>query len=114
MPNIIKLTPEDQDLLMNQIAENYCYKTDRKLRRRESKQRMSEYYIDAIEKIDQNYIEVRHPKNNFFVWLEDQLAHSHKSQYDSPDCQRAREICRAASQGRYDDLVKQRLWRCQP
>ena len=110
MPHIVKLTEQDQILLLNQLALNYEYKADRKLRRESSIRQMSEYYIDAAEKIRDNYIEVRNTKNNFFLWLRDQFAHGHSSQYHSADGQEADLICLEASKGHYD--YDQRLRRC--
>jgi len=62
---------------------------------------MSEYYIDACEKIRDNNIVVNHPKKNLFWWLRDNFAHSSDRFWRSEQCQQAVALCEAAAQGRY-------------
>jgi len=102
MPHIVKLTEQDQILLMNLLAKSYEYKMKKKLRNQDSIRKMGEYYIDAIEKIRDNYIEVRNPKNCFWTWLADNLRHSGDQIWNSADGQEADLICLDASKGTYD------------
>ena len=102
MPHIVKLTEQDKLLLINLLAESYEYKMEKKLRNQDSIHKMGEYYIDAIEKIRDNYIEVRNPKNCFFTWLIDNLRHSGDKIWNSADGQEADLICLEASKGTYD------------
>lgn len=108
MPHTIKLTRSDQMLLLNLLADSFDYKVNKKLKSQESIQQMSEYYISAAEKIRDNYIEVRHPKNNFFTWFADNLSHSGREIWMSAECQQAMEICQAASKNIYDSYVLRR------
>lgn len=108
MPHTVKLTLEDQILLLNLLADSFDYKFEKKLKSQESIQQMSEYYISAAEKIRDNYIEVRHAKNNFFTWLADNLSHSGKDIYASDSCQTALEVCQAASRNTYEEFTQQR------
>ena len=100
MPYHITLTEQDQIMLLDLIAESYLIKC-RKLRRPESIRMMSEYYIDACEKIRDNQIVVNHPKKNLFWWLRDNFAHTSDTFWLSARCQQAVLVCEAAAQGRY-------------
>lgn len=101
MPHIVKLTKEDQMLLLDQLALNWEYKSNKKLRNPDSINKMSEYYIDAAEKIRDNSIAVNNIDRNFFTWLKDQLLHGSSRQYNTAACQRALEICQQAARNRY-------------
>lgn len=101
MAHTITLSEEDQILLLNQLAANWEYKALKKLRNEDSIRAMSEYYIDACEKIRDNNIPVNHSTKNFFSWLSDQLKHGSSRQWRSEACQRAVEICEAARINRY-------------
>ena len=104
MPHIVKLAKQDQILLLEQLADNYDYKATKKLRNPDSINKMSEYYIDAAEKIRDNEIAVNNPSRNLFTWLSDQLRHGSNQQYNSVECQRALEICQQAAKNRYRDI----------
>jgi len=102
MPHVVKLAEEDQMLLINLLAESYEYKINKKLQNKDSIRKMGNYYIDAIEKIKNNYIEVNNSKNCFWTWLADNLKHSGTKIWHSPECQEALEVCQAASEGTYE------------
>ena len=108
MPHVVKLTKQDQMLLINLLAQSYEYKINKKLQNKDSIRKMGNYYIDAIEKIQNNYIEVNSPKNCFWTWLADNLKHSGTKIWHSPECQEALEICQAASQGQYERYTLRR------
>ncbi len=104
MAHVVTLSEEDQILLLNQLAANWEYKALKKLRNEHSIRAMSEYYIDACEKIRDNHIPVNHSTKNFFSWMMDQLKHGSSRQWKSDNCQRAIEICEAARTNRYNQL----------
>ena len=100
MAHRIQLDPEDQLLLMNLLAESFEYKM-RKLRRSDSITSFQNYYIDAIEKLRDNHIEVNHSKKNLFFWIKDNLAHSGDKIWNSRQCQQALEIIDSCCKNSY-------------
>lgn len=108
MPHVVKLTKQDQILLLNLLADSYEYKAERKLRSEQAITKMGDYYINAAEKIRDNLIEVNSIKSNLFTWMTDQLKHSGTKIWHSPECQEALEVCAAASQGHYERYTLRR------
>jgi hypothetical protein len=108
MPHTVKLAGRDQILLLSLLADSYEYKSERKLRNEDSIKKMSEYYIDAAEKIRDNYIDVNSTKSNFFKWVSNQLSHSGTKIWTSEECQEAIRVCEACSNNTYEKYRAQR------
>lgn len=101
MPYRIQLAREDQRLLLKLLADSCEYKATKKLRSQEKIDQMSEYYLDAANKIFANDIEIRNARSNLFTWIQDQLAHSGQAIWTSRDCQQARDIIAACVSNTY-------------
>ena len=102
MPHCVRLSRDDQIMLLNLLADSFDYKAEHKLRSEEKIAEMSRWYIDAAEKIRDNDIQVNNRRSNFWLWLKDQLAHSGTEIWRRPDCQEAVKLCEAAAEGTYD------------
>ena len=75
MSYTIQLKRTHQLVLLETLATSCEYKIAR-LRNPETVQTMTEYYLDAAEKIRIGTITINHPTKNLAEWMRDQFNHS--------------------------------------